>query len=159
MPPGKKTAIINPLASQANPEKPARHPANPQLLFACREEVIFLLDTRDRLKPPFCPFCRQRIEPPVEVDGLWFEFDGGVCSCGAHYCFDPTARNGGAVLMQAVVQACDGDWDRAITLSPGTDFEEGFLGQYNALNHRVGGNAFGTLYFVRLKAPENPGPQ
>jgi hypothetical protein len=122
-----------------------------------------LLDPSERLKPPICPFCRQRIEPPVELDGLWFEFDGGVCSCGAHYTFDPTTRNGGAVLLQAVVQACGGDWDRAIAMSPGPDYEEGFLGSYSARNHRVGGNAFGTLYFVRLKAPaeqpESPGPQ
>lgn len=108
----------------------------------------------ERLKPPFCPFCRQRIERPQELDGLWFEFDGGVCSCGAHYALDPTARNGGAVLLQAVVQACNGDWDEAITLRPEVDYEEGFLGRYNALNHRVGGHAFGTLYFVRLKTLE-----
>ena len=108
----------------------------------------------ERLKPPFCPFCRQRIERPQELDGLWFEFDGGVCPCGAHYALDPTARNGGAVLLQAVVQACNGDWDEAITLRPEVDYEEGFLGRYNALNHRVGGHAFGTLYFVRLKTLE-----
>ena len=119
--------------------------------------------SRDRLLPPICPFCRQRIDRPQEVDGLWFEFDGGVCSCGAHFALDPTARNGGAVLMQAVVQACKGDWDQAITLSPGVDFEEGFVGRYNALNHRVGGQGFGTIYFVRMldpaKSEENPAPQ
>ena len=112
---------------------------------------------RDRLKPPFCPFCRQRIEPPAPLDGLWHEYDGGSCACGAHYALDPTARNGGAVLLQAVVQACGGDWDRAITLAPGPDFEEGFITQYSALNHRVGGNAFGTIYFVRLH-PEAESP-
>jgi len=133
-------------------------------LFLPKTEVMLLLNTpSERLMPPFCPFCRQRIEPPVELDGLWFEFDGGVCSCGAHYALDPTARNGGSVLLQAVVQACGGDWDRAITLTPGTDYDEDFVGRYNALNHRVGGHAFGTLYFVRLKAPaestKGSGPQ
>jgi hypothetical protein len=117
---------------------------------------------QDRLRPPICPFCRQRIEPPQELDGLWFEFDGGTCPCGAHYALDPTARNGGAVLLQAVVQACGGDWDQAISLSPGSDYEDASLGQYNALNNRVGGHAFGTLYFVRLKQPpefqESSGP-
>jgi hypothetical protein len=118
------------------------------------KEVILLLDpSRDRLRPPICPFCRQRIEPPQELDGLWFEFDGGTCRCGAHYALDPTARNGGAVLLQAVVQACGGDWDQAITLSPGEDYEEGIIASYSSLNHRVGGNAFGTLYFIRLKNP------
>lgn len=117
----------------------------------------------ERLTPPVCPFCRQRIERPEELDGLWFEFDGGLCPCGAHFALDPTARNGGAVLLQAVVQACNGDWDEAITLSPGVDFEEGFVERYNALNHRVGGAGFGTLYFVRLLAPDkgrkSPPPQ
>ena len=124
-------------------------------------EVTLLLNpSKDRLKPPFCPFCRQRIEPPVELDGLWHEFDGGVCACGAHFAFDPTTRNGGTVLLQAVVQACGGDWDRAITLALPTDYDEGIITQYSALNHQVGGNAFGTIYFVRLKAPaEQPEPQ
>uniref|UniRef100_A0A7V4G6P8 PBS lyase n=1 Tax=Desulfobacca acetoxidans TaxID=60893 RepID=A0A7V4G6P8_9BACT len=109
-----------------------------------------LPSSRDRTMPPICPFCRQRIERPVELDGLWFEFDGGVCSCGAHYTLDPTARNGGAVMLQALVQACGGDWDLALTKAPGVDYEEGFLGRYNALTHRVGGKAFGTIYFIRL---------
>ena len=62
-----------------------------------------------------------------------------------------------------MVQACGGDWDQAISLSPEVDYDEGSLGQYSSLNHRVGGNAFGTLYFIRLKDPpepqESPGPQ
>ncbi len=115
-----------------------------------------LHNRQDRLRPPVCPFCRRPIDRPQALEGLWFEFDGGLCSCGAHFALDPTARNGGSVLLQAVVQACGGDWDRAISLSPGTDYDEGFVGRYNALNHRVGGHAFGTLYFVRLKQPTEP---
>jgi len=101
--------------------------------------------------PPVCPFCRQHIDRPEELDGLWFEFDGGVCTCGAHFAVDPTARNGGAVLLQTLVQASGGDWDKALTLSPGVDYDEGFVARYNCLTHRVGGQAFGTLYFVRLR--------
>lgn len=116
--------------------------------------------SRERTKPPYCPFCRQIIPRPGEVEGLWFEFDGGVCSCGAHFALDPTARNGGAVLLQALVQACDGDWDFALALSPEVDYEDAYLGHYNSQTHRVGGHAFGTLYFVRLKGkadrPEAP---
>ena len=106
---------------------------------------------RDRTMPPICPFCRQRIERPEELDELWFEFDGGVCSCGAHFAVDPTARNGGAVLLQALVQASGGDWDKALALSPGVDYDDGFVGRYNTMTHRVGGQGFGTLYFVRLR--------
>uniref|UniRef100_A0A7C5EMJ5 PBS lyase n=1 Tax=Desulfobacca acetoxidans TaxID=60893 RepID=A0A7C5EMJ5_9BACT len=107
--------------------------------------------SRESTKPPYCPFCRQIIPRPHEVEGLWFEFDGGVCSCGTHFAVDPTARNGGAVLLQALVQACDGDWDYALSLAPEVDYEEAYLGRYNSQTHRVGGLAFGTIYFVRLK--------
>ena len=111
---------------------------------------------RDRTLPALCPFCRKEISPPVELEGLWYEFDGGFCECGATYALDPTARNGGAVLLQTIVQACGGDWDLALTLAPGADYEEAFLTQYNSLTHRLGGNAFGTLYFVRRRAEDAP---
>lgn len=105
---------------------------------------------RDKTIPARCPFCQGEIARPApEDDGLWYEFDGGACQCGAYYALDPTARNGGAVMLQAMVQACGGDWDKALSLSPGVDYEEGFVGQYNSHTHRVGGNAFGTLYFIR----------
>lgn len=113
-----------------------------------------LMDVRrQKAVPPRCPFCRREIDPPKEMDiTLFYEFDGGRCSCGAHYAFDPTTRNGGAVLLQAMVQACDGDWDRALSLRPGIDFYEGVVTQYSALDHTVGNpEAFGTLYFVRLR--------
>ncbi len=107
-----------------------------------------------KTQPPKCPFCGQEIAPPqpMEDDPL-FEFDGGSCSCGAIYCFDPTARNGGAVMMQAMVQACRGDWDKAQSLSPGVDYVDGFLTRYSAQAHRVNApGAFGTIYFIRLKS-------
>jgi hypothetical protein len=83
--------------------------------------------------------------------GLWYEFEGGFCRCGATFAVDPTARNGGAVLLQAVVQAIGGDWDQAIQLSPGVDYDDSFVSRYNSRNHLVGGDAFGTIYFVRLR--------
>jgi len=107
-----------------------------------------------KTQPPICPFCGQEIAPPrpMEDDPL-FEFDGGACSCGAIYCFDPTARNGGAVMMQAMVQACHGDWDKAQNLSLGVDYVDGLITRYSALTHRVNApGAFGTIYFVRLKS-------
>lgn len=114
--------------------------------------------SRDRTKPAICPFCRQHLERPQELDGLWFEFEGGVCRCGAHFALDPTARNGGAVLLQAIVQASGGDWDEALTLRPGTDYDEDFVGRYDSRTHRVGGPAFGTLYFIRRRPPEDQDP-
>lgn len=105
---------------------------------------------RERTGPVLCPFCRAEIPRPEELDGLWYEFDGGACPrCGASFAVDPTARNGGAVITQALVQACGGDWDKALSLA-GTDFEEAFLTHYDSFSHRLKATAFGTIYFIRL---------
>jgi hypothetical protein len=88
--------------------------------------------------------------------GLWYEFDGGFCRCGAAYAHDPTARNGGAVLLQAMLMACDGDMDCAMNLSPDTDYDEGHVHRYSGLSHQVEPQAFGTLYFIRLRSQKSP---
>ncbi len=109
---------------------------------------------RQKTLPPLCPFCSQEIAPPQPLeDNFLYEFDGGECSCGAAYCFDPTSRNGGVVLMQAMVQACKGDWDIAQDLSPEIDYKEGIISKYNARTHRVNEpGSFGTIFFIRLKS-------
>ena len=105
--------------------------------------------------PPRCPFCGRAVALPQPItEPGYYEFDGGSCPCGAIFSFDPTARNGGAVLMEALVLACGGDWDRALEVSPNVDFDEALIRGYNSRTHRVGEpGAFGTLYFIRLKAP------
>lgn len=109
--------------------------------------------TRERSQPALCPFCRGPVPRPEPLsDGLWYEFDGGLCpTCGAHYAHDPTARNGGAVMLQAMVQACDGDWDAALEMAPGEDYDEAVLTHYDGQHHRLAERAFGSLYFVRRK--------
>lgn len=115
---------------------------------------------RDRSAPVLCPFCRVEIPRPKALDGLWFEFDGGMCTrCGAFFAVDPTARNGGAVITQALVQACNGDWDKALGLGVGTDFEEAYLMHYDSYTHRLTATAFGTVYFVRLRPERNAEPE
>jgi hypothetical protein len=84
---------------------------------------------------------------------VWYDFKGGLCRCGASFAHDPTARNGGAALLQALVQACEGDWDEALSLAPEVDYDEGFVGRYNDRSHRLEGGAFGTLYFIRVRFP------
>jgi hypothetical protein len=108
--------------------------------------------SRERTFPPRCPFCDREIDRPKEIeDEEWHEFEGGRCECGAVYAFDPTARNGGAVMLQAMVDACYGDWDWAISISRGEDYLEERIRKYDGLTHRVGASeAFGTLYFIRL---------
>jgi hypothetical protein len=107
-----------------------------------------------KTQAPNCPFCGQEIPPaePME-DSFLYEFDGGYCSCGATFCLDPTSRNGGAALIQAMVQACKGDWDKAQDLSPSEDYQEGIITKYSPLVHRVNApGAFATLYFIRLNS-------
>ncbi|MEJ2672714.1 MAG: hypothetical protein P8168_11060 [Deltaproteobacteria bacterium] len=107
----------------------------------------------DRNLPARCPFCGAEILRPVEVEGgQWYDFAGGFCDCGAVFALDPTARNGGAVFLQALLMASDGDMERALDLSEGVDYDCGYVHHYNPQLHRLGPNAFGTLYFVRLRA-------
>ena len=106
----------------------------------------------DRTQSARCPFCRREILPPREIKGgQWYDFAGGYCACGAVFAHDPTARNGGAVLLQAMLMACNGDMERVLSLSSETDYDEGHVQHYNGLTHQVESTAFGTLYFIRLR--------
>ncbi len=111
----------------------------------------------DRSLPACCPFCGAEILRPVELEGgQWYDFAGGFCDCGAVFAHDPTARNGGAVLLQALVMAAGGEWEKALDLVPGADYDEGHVSHYNIVTHRVDPHAFGTLYFIRRRAETAP---
>lgn len=106
----------------------------------------------DRTQSARCPFCGDEVLRPVEVEGgQWYDFAGGFCHCGAVFALDPTARNGGAVFLQSLLMATDGDMDRAMGLAEGEDYDVGYVENYNFTVHRVEPNAFGTLYFVKLR--------
>jgi hypothetical protein len=107
---------------------------------------------RDRTQPARCPFCGAEVLRPVEMEGgQWYDFAGGFCDCGAVFAHDPTARNGGAVFLQALLMATDGDMDRSMSLTEGEDYDCGYVQKYNFELHRLEPNSFGTLYFVRLR--------
>jgi hypothetical protein len=106
----------------------------------------------DRTVPARCPFCHREILPPREIKGgKWYDFSGGYCACGASYALDPTARNGGAAMLQAMLMSCNGDLDRVLSLSPDTDYDEGHVHKYNNRTHQVEPQAFATIYFIRLR--------
>ncbi len=106
----------------------------------------------DRTRPALCPFCGEQLLRPVHSEGgQWYDFAGGFCDCGAVFALDPTARNGGAAFLQALVVSADGDMDRAMGLSEGEDYDVGYVQNYDQHQHRLDPSAFGTLYFVRLR--------
>ena len=107
---------------------------------------------RDHTLPALCPFCRAEIARPAEVEGdQWYDFAAESCTCGAIFAHDPTARNGGAVFLQALLMASDGDMDRAMGMGEGVDYDVDYVKKYSSELHRLEPNAFGTLYFVRLR--------
>ncbi len=111
------------------------------------------------LYEPRCPFCREIFDRPVEIDTDLGSFLGGVCNCGAVYSFDPTGRNLGETFMDALSYACGQDWDLAMSLESGTDYEEIII-NYDIRTHTVSPKrigywgmrrAQGRLFFVKLK--------
>jgi hypothetical protein len=71
-----------------------------------------------------CPFCEKPLGEPEEIKtGFGSTFTGGRCGCGAAYVYDQGGHNLGEAYVDALVYACDGDWDRAWSLIPDKDYE------------------------------------
>ena len=107
---------------------------------------------------PWCPFCGQDVGRPKEpVQRKLDEFTVGQCQCGATYTCDPTGFNVGAAMVEAIVHACDDNWDLAWELLPDEDYLTGRIDNYDEQTHQVyetknvdGRKVAGVLYFVRL---------
>jgi hypothetical protein len=108
--------------------------------------------------PPWCPFCGQDVDKaqPPEARRLG-EFPVGTCQCGAVYTSDPTGYNVGAAMIDALVHACNDNWDLAWDLLPEEDYLSGRIENYDEQSHQVvetrnldGRTIRGVLYFIRL---------
>jgi hypothetical protein len=107
---------------------------------------------------PWCPFCGQTIgKPKPPVNRKLGEFTMGSCQCGAVYTCDPTGHNVGAAMVEAMVLACNDDWDLAWELMPEDDYLTGRLENYDEQTDQVveggyldGRTIRGVVYFVRL---------
>lgn len=107
---------------------------------------------------PWCPFCGIDVGKPREpVQRKMDEFTTGTCQCGAVYTCDPTGFNVGAAMVEAVVHACDDNWDLAWELVADEDYITGRLDNYDEQDHQIyetknvdGRKVAGVLYFVRL---------
>ena len=90
---------------------------------------------RDHTLPALCLFlCRAEFLRPGEVEGgQWYDFAAGSCTCGAIFAHDPTARNGGAVFLQALLMAADRVMFRQATQTRGWLFF--IFGELHAPGH------------------------
>ncbi|MBW2349962.1 MAG: HEAT repeat domain-containing protein [Deltaproteobacteria bacterium] len=87
---------------------------------------------------PVCPFCDSPIDRPKKVEPRRLgDFDCGVCECGAVYVHDVTGHNLGAGWVEALGFACNDDWDLAWSLTPGEDYQDAFLENYDIESHLV----------------------
>jgi hypothetical protein len=108
--------------------------------------------------PPWCPFCGHKVGKPVEAPHRKLgEFPVGECNCGAVFACDVTGHNVGAAMVEALVYACNENWDFAWELLPEDDYLTGRIENYDEESHQVfdkgnvdGRPVRGVLYFVRL---------
>ncbi|MGD9161919.1 MAG: hypothetical protein PVG39_26145 [Desulfobacteraceae bacterium] len=113
---------------------------------------------RDVVNKPSCPFCGIYLKKPSELDnGMPQEMPVGACECGAVYTCDVTGHNLGTAMTEALVFACNGDWDLAWDLLPEDDYLVAELEEYDYQSHLIvhsgayeGRNVTGVLYFVKL---------
>lgn len=71
-----------------------------------------------------CPFCSKPLDEPHEIKtALGNTFTGGKCECRAVFVYDRSGHNLGEAYMDALTFACDGDWDKALSLVPDEDYE------------------------------------
>ena len=109
--------------------------------------------------PPHCPICGDEIDhPQAQQLRKLGEFNVGNCRCGAVYASDPTGHNIGSAMIEALVFACNDDWDLAWDLLPDEDYLTGRVENYDETTHQVleqkhvdGRYVRGVLYFVRLQ--------
>lgn len=114
---------------------------------------------REWIRPPRCPFCGGGIEPPRELTTrMPYEMPVGACACGAVYACDVTGHNLGTALIDALVLACNADWDLAWGLLPEDDYLEAQVTDYDLDSHQVvpggayeGRRVAGVLYFIKLQ--------
>jgi hypothetical protein len=122
---------------------------------------------KEIIDKPACPFCGGLIEKPQETSAS--EMPLGSCSCGAAFACDVTGHNLGTAMSEALVSACQGDWDSAWELLPEEDYLEKQVRNYDYETHQIihggvyqGRRIGGTLLFIRLQKPvtniEKPPP-
>ncbi len=112
--------------------------------------------TKEIIQIPVCPFCGKEIERP-EIKGDDPDIVLGKCECGSVYACDESGKNLGTAFIEALVLACNKNWNMAWDLSEDEDFKTEIIEHYDRESHLVvpGGvfdkrRVIGALYFVKL---------
>ncbi len=108
-------------------------------------------------KEPHCPFCRAILARPAKMDLSKTESVlGGACgTCGALYIVDPTSKNVGEVMMQALGLAAAKLSKDISEMAAGEDYEDAIL-SYDMKLHRSSGEPKGfmdgnaRLYMIKV---------
>jgi len=104
-----------------------------------------------------CPFCRGKLARPAKMKISAMETVlGGTCgTCGALYLLDPTSKNVGEVMMQALGIAAGKLSKDVSDMIAGEDYEDTIL-SYDWRTHRSTGvpkgymDGCGRVYVVKI---------
>lgn len=113
------------------------------------------LREKDYYREPRCPFCNSPFDLPATIRTEFGEFTGGICRCGAVYSYDPTGHNMGEALLDALIFACDNDWDKFYSIGF-EDYSEAVF-NYDINIHRLWGvrdirrEEGGKIIFIKIK--------
>jgi hypothetical protein len=104
-----------------------------------------------------CPFCER---PLGELEEIMTKFgnviSGGRCECGAAYVYDGSGHNVGAAYVDSLTLLCDGDLDKAWSMTPEEDYEVKEF-NYDARKNRLNSKSISrgkhspVYLFVKLK--------
>lgn len=114
-----------------------------------------LREYKDYYRDARCPFCNEPIRMPSVIKTELGEVVGGDCNCGAVYTCDLTGHNIGEALLDALVFACDNDWNGLFNLGS-NDYDEAVF-NYDINTHRIWNirdvrrDQGGKIIFIRIK--------
>ena len=106
--------------------------------------------------PPSCPFCGAHLNRPEQMKISPSDIvQGGKCGCGALYLVDPTGKDVGSMMAQALNWAADTLGKDVGSLAPDEDYQDMVL-SYDWRNHRSTGvsqgymDRNGRLYIMKV---------